>query len=226
MRSILFIVFLSIVSCATELPKETPEDTQPPPAVEVPEETPAPPVEVVPEPLVASVPISWEKNHPERKAWSNFVVDLMGGELFDRFDSARDAEALCPKYRSLPKAQKVEMWAELISGMALYESSWNPKTRFMEPAPLHYYSEGLLQLSYEDLQWAKYCKFKKGDPAKSILDPILNLDCGIRILANQIKNKGLVMMSSGVYWSTLKIGGRYSKIKEISAMITNHGFCR
>lgn len=184
--------------------------------------------------------ISWEKNKPERKIWSMFVQDLISGELFSVYDSAKDATRICPKYKSLTKEQKVTVWTEFISAVAYYESAWKPTSWMTETTmgkdPItgkQVKSEGLLQLSYQDIQWAKYCKFdwakdKKlsvDDPNKTIFDPFLNLDCGIRILASQIKSKGKVILSSGVYWAVLKDGGKYQKIPQIIGMVSKTGLC-
>lgn len=184
--------------------------------------------------------ISWEKKKPENKIWTLFVYDLISTELFGSFDSAKDATRICPKYKSLSKEQKVTVWTEFISAVAYYESGWKPtswmteKTMGKDPITgKQVRSEGLLQLSYQDIQWAEYCKFdwskdkKLGvdDPSKTIFDPFLNLDCGLRILASQIKSKGKVIVSNGVYWAVLKDGGKFQKIPQIIGMVSKTGLC-
>lgn len=156
---------------------------------------------------------SWEK-YPENKPWTDFTFNLISGELFGAFDKASDATAFCPKYASLSHDQKAAMWTEVISQVALYESKWDPADVFNEPAPLNYPSIGLLQLSYEDHAGYSFCPAKG---SKDLKDPLVNLDCGIRILANQVNKRGALTLSSGVYWSTLKIGGKYSQIPKIQA---------
>ncbi|MGZ3768109.1 MAG: transglycosylase SLT domain-containing protein [Bdellovibrio sp.] len=189
---------------------------------------------------INDISISWEKDHPERKAWSQYAKDLIGGELFETFDSAKDATVICPKYNSLKKEQKVTVWTEFISGIVKYESNWKPtswmteKTMGIDPVTKKQVkSEGLMQLSYQDMKWAKYCRFdwekdKKldpDDPKKTIFDPFLNLDCGLKILSKQIQKKGHVIVSSGVYWSTLKENGRNNKIRDIVGMVQKTGLC-
>lgn len=82
-------------------------------------------------------------------------------------------------------------------------------------------SEGLLQLSYQDVQWAPYCefdwsvdkKYSDTDARKSIFDPEkITEDCGIQILDRQVAKKSNIALSSGVYWAVLKIGGKYRGI--------------
>lgn len=191
--------------------------------------------------------LSWEKNHYERKSWSEFVFGLVAGELFSSFDGAKDAKRICTRYTDLTEAQKVLVWGELISGMAYYESGWNPASRMTETTmgtdPVtgkQVASEGLLQLSYQDvpnygsvlkyplckIDWQKDKSLAVNDPKKTILDPFINLECGLRILANQISKKGSVILSSGVYWSVIKDGGKYSKVDAIIEMVAKTGLCR
>lgn len=167
------------------------------------------------------VKISWEQ-YPENKLWSDFAYNLLDKELFTSFDKAQDATQFCPKYQSLTRQQKIYVWVELLSTVSKYESSWKPATVFNEPAPLNYPSIGLLQLSYEDHAGYPYCPAKGG---KDLKDPLVNLDCGMRILANQVNKKGKIILSSGVYWSTLKSGGTYSKIPQIVAMTKKLPYC-
>ncbi len=96
------------------------------------------------------------------------------------------------------------------------------------------YSEGLLQLSYQDIEWAPWCKFNWSkdknlsatDPRKTILDPYLNLDCGVGIMAQQIKKKGDIVVSSGVYWAVIKSGGKYQHVSEIQSTVKSLSLCK
>ncbi|XGC82054.1 hypothetical protein ACES2L_06095 [Bdellovibrio bacteriovorus] len=202
-----------------------------------------PPVE---KPIEAApILVSWEKGHPERKVWTTFVSDLLKAQLLDTYDTAKDVKRICPSYETLSKEQRVLVWTEFISALAYHESTWDPTSRMVEKnlqgkknpvdpiTKKAVYSEGLLQLSYQDIQWAPYCQFNWAkdknlsgkDPSKTILNPIINLDCGMRILANQIKNKGKVILSSGVYWAVIKDGGRYQQIEKIISKVRQTGLC-
>lgn len=205
----------------------------------------SPPSVTIPEKMELAS-LSWEKNHPERKAWSTFVSELISAELFETLDTAKDAKRLCPKYEVLAEGQRIQIWGELISAMAYYESGWSPTSRMTETTmgtdPVtgkQVVSEGLLQLSYQDvpnygsvlkyplckIEWAKDESLSITDPKRTILDPYINLECGLRILANQIRKKGSVILSSGVYWAVLKDGGKYSKVDSIISMVAKTGLC-
>lgn len=191
--------------------------------------------------------LSWENNHAERKPWSDFIFGLLAGELFTSFDSAKDAKRICPHYSELTKAQRVLVWGELISAMAYFESGWKPTSRMTETTmgtdPVtgkQVASEGLLQLSYQDvpnygsilkypackIDWQTDKYLSVTDAKKTILDPYINLECGLRVLANQIRKKGSVILSSGVYWSVIKDGGKYSKVQPIIEMVSKAGVCK
>jgi hypothetical protein len=171
---------------------------------------------------------SW--NHAD---WSNHLKEIIHNE-WDSFEQAIDVEIVCHKYSTLVLKEQQEVILELIIAIAFYESGWNPLSRYHEKTmgidpvtkkPV--YSEGLLQLSYQDTQWARYCEFDwnkdkhlaENDPAKTILDPFKNLSCGAKILANQIARKKKIFVSSGAYWAVIKEGGRYEKISEIKSRV-------
>lgn len=149
-------------------------------------------------------------------------------------------DTFCPKYQSLDNNQRANVWAALFSGVAKYESAYSPTSRYQETTmgtdPITQqpvWSEGLLQLSYQDIQGFPFCDFdwskdkslNPTDPNKTILDPYKNLYCGVGIMAKQITRKGLITVSSGAYWSTLKSGGRYQQIAGISAIVKKIPFC-
>src|SRR5574343_851979 len=177
-------------------------------------------------PTVSAVPtLSWEAGHPERKEWSKIVYDLLSSQLFDVYDSAKDNEQFCPKFKSLTKEQQAHVWSEMWVWVAYHESGWDPKSKYLES--FGYNSEGLLQLSYVDKEWAPYCEFPiKQDAKESILDPGINLRCGLKIMGKQIEKYGHILVDSGVYWAVLKLNGRYQKIKEITDKTKQLSFCK
>ena len=74
-------------------------------------------------------------------------------------------------------------------------------------------TEGLLQLTYADetrygcdFNWKSDRTLKANDPAKTILQPKNNLECGVKILNNQIVVKHKPLLSRSSYWSTLQPG--------------------
>ncbi len=185
-------------------------------------------------------PLAWEsQKNPERKKWSKSAYQTIES-VFSTLDSAKDAYRFCPNYDNLNHSEKVNFWGQFFAGLAYFESGWKPTSRRQESelgqdslTRLPVFSEGLLQLSYQDTKWASYCKFdwstdrhlSPRDPSKTILSPYLNLDCGIRIMARQIKKTHALVLSRGVYWATLKSGGRYPRMDGIARYTKKLSFC-
>ena len=74
-------------------------------------------------------------------------------------------------------------------------------------------TEGLLQLTYADAErygcdfdWQADRKLKANDPARTILQPKNNLECGIKILDKQIIELHRPLLYRAGYWSTLQPG--------------------
>lgn len=190
-----------------------------------------------------SEPLLWEKARREGLYWSAMAYQIIGAEdvAAKLLPGSNDIHEFCPRYAALDEKRRANFWAYLISAMAKYESGFNPTSRYTETTmgvdPVtgkQVVSEGLLQLSYQDVQGYTYCKFDwlkdkllgLSDPKRTILDPYINLDCGIRILAGQVAKKGAIGLKSGVYWAVLKVGGKYSKLPEITRLTQALPFCK
>ncbi|WP_255490201.1 murein L,D-transpeptidase catalytic domain family protein [Bdellovibrio sp. KM01] len=233
------LIYAVLDKGGTGLPAPTNPEPTPTPSP-TPIETPAP--SPTPAPGYTMAPLAWESSaHPERKQWSQYLQTLVLGEWSSLLKGASDMKNFCPKYSSLNDNQKANAWAQLFVAVARYESAYNPLSRMHETTmgtdavtkkPV--YSEGLLQLSYQDIQWDKWCKFdwskdknlSSTSPKKTILDPYINLHCGVGIMAKQIKNKNTIAITSGVYWSTLKPGGKYNQLTSIKSMVKSLPFCQ
>jgi hypothetical protein len=179
--------------------------------------------------------LSWEYKVVEAKDWSTFVFEKVES-LFDKFSQCEDISWFRPDYSSLTKKQQINVWGELISAICKFESGWKPWSYMVETTmstdPItgkQVKSEGLMQLSYQDEKnYSKLtCRFDweadknkaDNDKTRTILDPIINLEFGIQILARQIERTHKIALESGVYWAVLKLNGRYSKLPEIIKMV-------
>lgn len=186
-------------------------------------------------------PLAWEKTDANRINWSNYVHALVEKEVFTLLDGADDMATFCPKYSSATKEQKINFWGQLVAAIAKFESNWDPTMRYHESTmgndPITkqpVYSEGLLQLSYQDIQWEPRCEFNWTadknlaikDPKKTILNPYKNLRCGLIILERQLKRHHRITIDSGVYWAVIKLNGKYQKISQIAAYTKALKFCQ
>lgn len=184
--------------------------------------------------------LSWEYKVPESKDWSTFVFEKID-DLFDKFSQCEDIIWFRPDYQSLSRKQKINVWGELISAVCKFESGWKPWSYMTETTMKNdpvtgkqVKSEGLMQLSYQDkknypmlicrFDWEADRNKADNDKTRTILDPFINLEFGIQILARQIERTKKIALESGVYWAVIKLNGRYSKLPGIIKMVKSLNF--
>lgn len=163
----------------------------------------------------SAIALSWD-TAAERKPWSAELVKAVRAHKADL--DLGNPDAFIPGYAKLGADQQVRFWAELIIGMAKFESGWKPHVIFHEPPPLGIDSVGLLQLSYED---QPNYKLEPLDRAKkSLEDPLVNLRCAVKIMAklltkDRVVASGAKKQSRGAarYWSVLREGHHIDEIK-------------
>ena len=134
-----------------------------------------------------------------------------------------DVRRFCPRFYEMAEADKRTFWAYLFQALAGAEAGLKPTTRVRHTEPevavtdkvtgRQVRSEGLLQLTYEDqkrygceFDWDRDRTLKADDPAKTILQPKNNLECGVKILEKQIIEQRKPLLSGSGYWSTLRPG--------------------
>ncbi len=188
------------------------------------------------------VPLAWESSkYPQREDWSNYLMTLILTDWKSLLAGASDIKTFCPTYYNLNNNQRANVWAQLFVSMAKFESAYSPTSRMQETTmgtdpvtgrPV--YSEGLLQLSYQDITAYKFCKIdwskdknlSATDPKKTILDPYINLHCGVGIMANQIAKKGTIAIGSGAYWAVIKTNSKYNQLSSITSMVRGLSLCK
>ena len=199
--------------------------------------------------VTAYEPLAWEldpKTRSKHSQWSKMIYQIIQTKAPEMLGQnvADDVEIFCPKYRTLKDAQRLNFWGQLIVGIAKFESSWNPTSSSTEylmsgtdsVTKKRIVSEGLLQISYQDeknyridcgFDWEKDKKLSKHDPKKTILDPYLNLNCGIQIFAQQLKRIRRIVAKEhrGLYWAVL-YNGRSNKIKDVAKITNTLTFCK
>ncbi len=135
----------------------------------------------------------------------------------------RDVRRFCPRFYGMSDVDKRAFWAYFFQALAGAEAGLDPDTRVRHTEPAVAVrddvtrrlvrSEGLLQLTYEDQErygcdfdWQTDRKLPPKDPAKTILQPKNNLECGVRILTHQLIDQHKPLFSQTGYWSTLQPG--------------------
>lgn len=155
-------------------------------------------------------------------AWDKVVEEALPPELLSA-EVARDVRPFCPKFNAIEEADKRAFWAYFFQALAAAEGGLKPTSHVRHSQPemavkdtvtgLKGRTEGLLQLAYEDqkryncdFDWEADRKLKSGDPARTILQPKNNLECGIKILHQELMQQHKSLLSRAQYWSTLRPG--------------------
>lgn len=172
--------------------------------------------------------LSWEKNHPERAAWSAELFKLIGDNL-SKFLSAKDITTVHPKFNSLTRAQQIIVLSEFFCQIAQYESSWREAVQVKDvngsddPAKM---ATGLFQMNEEDQEY-----FKSGTHYKytDLKIAIPNIEAAVGIMLNQITQCGKIFIAKGdpsswLFWATIHPGGVYDAsvpITKVTSSIFN-----
>jgi predicted small lipoprotein YifL len=190
----------------------------------------------------AEVAPLWEAKGEHAREWTIHAFDTIERHGSALMLGSKDVTSFCPAFFSLSPTQKISFWVHLVSAMVRFESNFDPTARMHETTlgidaitgePV--YSEGLLQLSYQDVRsypfcnefdWSADSRLSRTDPRKTILDPLKNLTCGIRILNRQVERKDLIAFRSGQYWAVLIPDGKYTRVSRIQELTSSIHFCR
>ncbi len=134
-----------------------------------------------------------------------------------------DVRHFCPRFYQMSDVDKRAFWAYFFQALAGAEAGLDPTARVhhrqravnrVDPVTGKLTrQEGLLQLSYQDqkrygcdFDWEKDKTLKPHDPNRSILQPANNLECGVKIIENQIIDQHKPLLSRSSYWSPLQPG--------------------
>jgi hypothetical protein len=154
--------------------------------------------------------------------WDMIVEDALPPSMLSH-TVPRDVRRFCPRFYVMSDADKRAFWAYFFQALAGAEAGLNPTTHVyhtesavnVQDEVTHdaVRSEGLMQLTYEDavrygcnFDWETDRKLRPGNPDRTILQPKNNLDCGVRILSQQIIDNHEPLFTHRSYWSTLQPG--------------------
>ncbi len=154
--------------------------------------------------------------------WDKIVEKSLPPELLSP-RRERQVKSLCPRFSRMSDPDRRAFWAYFFQALAGAEAGLKPTAdvRHADPEvavidPVTHRvtrQEGLLQLKYFDSQrygcdfdWDKDKELPEHDPEKTILQPRNNLECGVRILTNQLAVEHKPLLSDSSYWVTLRPG--------------------
>jgi hypothetical protein len=188
--------------------------------------TAAPPVAVPAMKPAPATPIHTERIELGGDTWNpewDKIVELALPPTMLSRQVPRDVRRFCPRFYELNEVDKRAFWAYFFQALAGAEAGLDPTTRVRHTEPevavidkvsgRMVRSEGLMQLTYEDqrrygcdFNWEHDRTLRADDPDKTILQPKNNLECGVKILENQIIDQHKPLLSSSSYWATLRPG--------------------
>jgi len=153
---------------------------------------------------------------PWNPQWDQIIEKALPPEMLSS-QVPQGVLRFCPRFYEMGTTAKRTFWAYFFQALAGAEAGLNPITsvRHNDPegAPAMR-SEGLLQLAYADhkrygcdFNWQADRALKANDPAKTILQPKNNLECGVKILVNQTIVHHKPLLTPSGYWSTLRPDG-------------------
>jgi hypothetical protein len=160
---------------------------------------------------------------PWNPQWDQIIEEALPPEMLSS-QAPRGVRRFCPRFYDMGTTDKRTFWAYFFQALAGAEAGLNPNAsvRHSEPeAALTMRSEGLLQLAYADqkrygcdFNWQVDRALKANDPAKTILQPKNNLECGVKILFHQTIAQRKSLLSRSGYWSTLHPDGPSYRVFE------------
>ena len=154
--------------------------------------------------------------------WDKIIEEAVPAEMLSS-RVPHDVKKFCPRFYSMSETDKRVFWAYFFQALAATEAGLNPTSRVRHTEPevavtdkvtrRAVRSEGLLQLAYQDqdrygcnFDWTRDRELAGDSPDKTILQPKNNLECGVKILANQIITQRRGLISKKAYWSPLQPG--------------------
>src|ERR1017187_4847453 len=160
---------------------------------------------------------------PWNPQWDQIIEKALPPEMLSK-QVPRGVRRFCPRCHQMGETDKRAFWAYFFQALAGAEAGLNPNTSVShtkaevakrdEVRGMGMRREGLLQLAYADqkrygcdFNWQADRALKANDPAKTILQPKNNLECGVKILFNQIIVQHKPLLTRSGYWSTLRPGG-------------------
>jgi hypothetical protein len=155
-------------------------------------------------------------------AWDKIVELALPQELLSP-QVARDVRPFCPRFDAIGEADKRAFWAYFFQALAGAEGGLKPTSEVRHSQPqmevkdevtgVQGRTEGLLQLAYADqkrygcdFDWKADRRLRVNDPARTILQPKNNLECGVKILDQELIVQHRPLLSRTEYWSTLQPG--------------------
>lgn len=150
--------------------------------------------------------------------WGQAVMSMVTIEKTPMlFFGASDFDKYCPLYPKLSERNKQHVWALILTAMAFFESSCDPKKAGVGP---NGDLMGLLQLHLDkEHGYSKGCSKGDSRTAKG------NISCGLAMLNDQLR-RGEPLFSTKSYWDVLRPQAKTKRALQIMAVLKHNGLCK
>jgi hypothetical protein len=128
-------------------------------------------------------PMQWD-HHPEGEEWTESTLVALSTKdplLSERIPA--DIDTWCPGYEEAQIEERRAFWAGLLSAVARYESTWNPRASGGGGRWI-----GLMQIDPRSANYYGCEATSVGD----LKDGEANLECAVEIMSTQVAKDGLV----------------------------------
>lgn len=167
------------------------------------------------------VPVTQWDHRPEAQEWTVSTMSAIAGHGRPLIETPlADIDTFCPGFRSASEAERQAFWVGLFSGLAKYESTWNPRAA---GAGGRY--RGLLQIFPATAQHHG-CRI---NGAGELYEGPKNLSCAVRIASAAVARDGVVAGAPGNWggvaadWPPLRDA---SKRTEIANFTRAQSYCQ
>src|SRR6202142_2316886 len=160
---------------------------------------------------------------PWNPQWDQIIEKALPPEMLSS-QVPQGVRRFCPRFYRMSETDKRAFWAYFFQSLAGAEAGLNPNTSVPHTEPdvtkrdeirgTAIRTKGLLQIAYAaqrgygcDFNWQADRALKANDPAKTILQPKNNLECGVKILVNQVIVRHKPLLTRSGYWWTLQPDG-------------------
>lgn len=168
-----------------------------------------------------AVPVTQWDHRPEARDWTLATMGAIASHGTPLIETPlADIDTFCPGYGAATERQRTAFWVGLFSGLAKFESTWNPRAA---GAGGRY--RGLLQIWPPSAR--NYgCAIEQAD---DLYVGARNLSCAVRIAAQAVARDGVVAGSRGNWggvaadWPPLRDA---AKRAEIAAFTRAQAYCQ
>ncbi len=175
------------------------------------------PVEEPPVPEALPV-MAWDQQGDHTEGWTEAALDALqqeGAALLSEVPN--DITAWCPGYVSAEPGERAAFWAGLLSALARFESTWNPRAvggggRWF----------GLVQISPATAR-GYGCE---ADSGAELTDGAANLECAVRIAARTVTRDGVVAAGGGGFAADWGPFASAEKRQQMASWVSSQEYCQ